>query len=820
MKSLLVEFYRYGKNESGMLRAGDYYLVATGQEPVAQVEMPIGHVELVDYLDALRYEDGGERERRDEALTKLAEIVAEILGPPTTAAPGTAALQLDLVTNPAELSALPFEAALGADGMPLFAAADPTVVLTRRVRRGFHGSRVAWWTRPRVLFVTAAPGAGGRVPAEEHLSALREALNPWTEPLRDLPQAVPDERRVLTIVERASLTAIHRACADAADEGRPFTHVHVLAHGTQIGDGLRARFGLELYSAQGDRPERVSAEQLCEALGPIDRSPVVVTLAACDAGNQVNSIGGGASVAHALHRTGVPIVIASQLPLTFAGSITLTREFYRRCLAGDDVRTALHAARTALHAQRERIGHDWASVVAYVELPEDYTDRLHEVALQAEWASLETVHVWSDHLINHHTENPDLVGVVIQRLAQRIDNLQRLLTMPGYQRLAGTREENLGLLGSAEKRLAELHFREARLGTDRDAALAQTHAALERAHGRYAEAFRRNLSHHWTGVQQLSLEAVLTGRISRIGQWYAAHEAAEANTDNPDEVWAYGSLAELHMLAAKAGQAPQTERARTALIALAQRVRASGCGRFPIDSTRRQLRRYVDWWTSENGFFGGNADLAAEAGELLEVLVREYEDGPRVVVASGHLVDAPDRARPRFPPAEVPRVTEEIRRALNAFGVGPRTTIFTGGARGADILVAEEGLARGARLVLCLALPPDEFKERSVALVDADWGDRFQRLLQDADVRQLADEVDDVPEGDEVFGKTNEWMIDLARRADPEPRAIIVWDGRTGEGPGGTQDFVSQFGYHNPDPRVVIIDPTPRVRADDMAARG
>jgi hypothetical protein len=386
--------------------------------------------------------------------------------------------------------------------------------------------------------------------------------------------------------------------------------------------------------------------------------------------------------------------------------------------------------------------------------------------------------------------------------------------------LAGTREENLGLLGSAEKRLAELHFREARPGTGQHAALSQTHAALERAHGWYAEAFRRNLSHHWTGVQQLSLEAVLTGRVSRIGQWYAAREAAEADADNPDEVWAYGSLAELHMLAAKAGQAPQPERARIALIALAQRVRVTGCGRFPIDSTRRQLRRYVDWWTSDNSFFGSSGDLAAEAGELLEVLVREYEDGPRAVVASGHLVDAPDRAHPRFPPTEVPRVAEEIRRALNAFGVGPGTTIFAGGARGADILVAEEGLARGAHLVLCLALPPDEFKERSVALAGADWDDRFQRLLQNADVRQLADEVDDVPQGDEVFGKTNEWMIRLARQADPEPRAIIVWDGQTGDGPGGTQDLVNQLGYHDPGPRVMIIDPRPPVRADDTAARG
>ena len=31
---------------------------------------------------------------------------------------------------------------------------------------------------------------------------------------------------------------------------------------------------------------------------------------------------------------------------------------------------------------------------------------------------------------------------------------------------------------------------------------------------------------------------------------------------------------------------------------------------------------------------------------------------PRVVLASGHMVDAPDRTTPRFPPSEVGRVAD------------------------------------------------------------------------------------------------------------------------------------------------------------------
>ena len=127
---------------------------------------------------------------------------------------------------------------------------------------------------------------------------------------------------------------------------------------------------------------------------------------------------------------------------------------------------------------------------------------------------------------------------------------------------------------------------------------------------------------------------------------------------------------------------------------------------------------------------------------------------PKVVLASGHVVDAPDRATPRFPPEQVSRVTAQVRDALQGWDVGPSTTVVTGGARGADLIVAEEGLARGARVVICLALPQDEFEQRSVALPDSDWVSRFRKVLKVADVRLLSDEMGAVPDDDEVFAVT------------------------------------------------------------------
>lgn len=180
---------------------------------------------------------------------------------------------------------------------------------------------------------------------------------------------------------------------------------------------------------------------------------------------------------------------------------------------------------------------------------------------------------------------------------------------------------------------------------------------------------------------------------------------------------------------------------------------------------------------------------------------------PRVVVVSGHMVDAPDRPELRFPPEEVARVDAEVRDALDAWGVDGSTTLVTGGARGADLLAAEAARARGAEVRIVLALPPDEFEARSVALDGTDWAERFRSALGAAEA-----EVVEQPPGEDVFARTNARMIEIARELDPEPHALLVWDGRAGDGPGGTRDFIAQLGHEGPGERVRIIDPTPPAR--------
>ncbi len=619
MKSIMIEFLRFGK-EPGILREGDRYLATLNSEPVRQFEMPMDQKDFFHKLKYLRYPQQNNLNAQQQAFETLSAFVTDVLHLPE---PGDQTLQLDLVTSAAELWALPFEAVRGADGKPLLVDSGKVIVLTRRIRQEFSDTAPKWPARPRILFAYATPGWANvrKVPAAEHEEVLRTALKPWIEPLQGYPQAVPDERQVFEILREASLDDIDRACQTARLAKKPFTHIHLLAHGMPImedDDPFTQQYGLALASPNG---KPTTAKDLAAKLKPVAGTPVVVTLAACDAASEINIVDPAKSIAQVLHRSGVPVVVASQLPLTFSGSIILTQEFYGGgLLSGRDVREALHAMRTALH-QTPEAGYDWVSVTAYVQLPEGYADNLHDVRLEAELASLKTAQCWSDHLIEHGIKNEAAFQDVAQNLTARIarldDFLRDLKKSPARR---GVFEENAGLLGSANKRLAELAFVQAGISPDRKSWLfAQSRLALERAHQAYVEGNNYNLSHHWTGVQHLSLEAVLTGRINDLSYWHAALKAAEIDRCHEHEYWPQLSLAELYLLAPLAGQGSLLDQAGHLLTEMQKRIRDCAQGNFLMESTIRQLRRYITWWTKENGFFPGrDTDLATEAQQLLQ----------------------------------------------------------------------------------------------------------------------------------------------------------------------------------------------------------
>lgn len=622
MRSVTIEFLRFGGPE-GILRQGERYLATCGEKPPRQFDMPLSHREFFTRLKKLRYQASDTASDRKRALAELSSFVTGILAPPE-AVPGEP-VQLDLVTSAAELWALPFEAALADGEKPLFADPDRVVVPTRRVRQEFADRAFRWPAKPRVLFAYASPKSQREVPSKDHKDVLKAALEPWIE---GLPEDFLTEGSVLRILPGASLESITEACRIAHEKKKPFTHVHILAHGQRVKGEWDddSYFGVALQSKSG---KAATAEELVEALMLKKGPPVVVTLAICDGGNAENSVIPGRSLAHTLHREGVPVVVASQLPLTFSGSVAMTREIYGALLSGDDVRLALYKARKALHELPEaKAGHDWVSLVAYVQLPEGYADHLLEVRLQSELACLLAARRWADQILEGSAESDLPLEKVAKNLKQRIKALSKFIaeTEKYTSRRGGIYEENAGLLGSAHKRLAELLFRRSsRSGNSK--LLEESRAELGAACSSYLQGYKRNLSHHWTGVQYLSLRAVLDGSLQDkdIGYWHAALGAAEIARDADEkEYWALGSIAELLLLAPLAGQKARLEEGCERLREMRGRVEKHNREDLPIDpieSTRFQLRRYQNWWTKPNGFFSGREkDLSEDASLLLEAL--------------------------------------------------------------------------------------------------------------------------------------------------------------------------------------------------------
>lgn len=104
-----------------------------------------------------------------------------------------------------------------------------------------------WPARPRVLFAHASPDwiDAPDVPASDHKKALQNALRPWFDPIEDPNMVLGDDRTVLTELKDATIEEIGKTCQEAADEGRPFTHIHLLAHGCEITAGAAGRhYGL------------------------------------------------------------------------------------------------------------------------------------------------------------------------------------------------------------------------------------------------------------------------------------------------------------------------------------------------------------------------------------------------------------------------------------------------------------------------------------------------------------------------------------------------------------------------------------------------
>jgi len=165
----------------------------------------------------------------------------------------------------------------------------------------------------------------------------------------------------------------------------------------------------------------------------------------------------------------------------------------------------------------------------------------------------------------------------------------------------------------------------------------------------------------------------------------------------------------------------------------------------------------------------------------------------KVVLFSGHMIDAPGRAKPRFPPDKEPVAAGAIGAALSDLAVGPDDLAVCGGACGGDLLFAEAALARSARLELYIPFEEPAFLEKSVDFADRDWRARFFAAKARASLHVQPLELGPPPAGEDPYERNNRWMLDAASRFGPDKVDFVcLWNSEGGDGPGGTRHMMEE----------------------------
>jgi len=172
------------------------------------------------------------------------------------------------------------------------------------------------------------------------------------------------------------------------------------------------------------------------------------------------------------------------------------------------------------------------------------------------------------------------------------------------------------------------------------------------------------------------------------------------------------------------------------------------------------------------------------------------------------MLDADDRATPRFPKEKVQQAKDTIREALQTIRSQHSTALkgIAGAACGGYILFHECCIALDIPSEIYLGLPEKEFIKSSVEFAGKIWVDRFKKLYHVLPVHHLKTDQIQKDKSFSVWEDTNNWMLkDAFANGGLNMTLLALWDGAESDGPGGTKHMVMQARKN--DGEVIIIDP-------------
>ena len=335
----------------------------------------------------------------------------------------------------------------------------------------------------------------------------------------------------------------------------------------------------------------------------------------------------------------------------------------------------------------------------------------------------------------------------------------------------------------------------------------------------YESAFREDLNHFYSGLNTLVMLTIQTNLAELMPDVWA--ERFDEEDDGQRELSARKKKVEklcasvdlsLKATAERLKREQQTDvwveineanfclltSKKTGKVSDSYRRALAGAQAFVTDTVRRQLSLY-----QELGLFQENvsAALSVLPARSSGPLSPESPSAKRVLLFTGHMIDAPGRAQPRFPPEKVEVAREKIAEAVAAEQqiAGGIAYGVAGGANGGDIIFHQVCEASGIQSRIFLAVPRELYIRESVAPAGPQWVEEFNRLVRSHPVRVLG-ESRDLPRWLQgkpdynIWQRNNLWNLHnaLAAAGGENVTLIALWNEATGDGPGGTGDMVQK----------------------------
>ena len=433
-----------------------------------------------------------------------------------------------------------------------------------------------------------------------------------------------------------------------------------------------------------------------------------------------------------------------------------------------------------------------------------------------------------------------LLGTIYQHLGDPIlsdQALKRVLSRKGLGR--EQRAEVLSLLGRNAKTNWTNEWKTASSLEQRQRQ-ALTSPYLEDSLNAYVDAFKEDLNHFYSGINALAMLSIQIGLIDLLppvwSERFEEDDEAERELaakkkqaeklsaavelslqatmdrlreEQTSDIWVEISEADRCLLTSK----------RAARVSNAYRNALAGAPDFASDAVRRQLKLYQDL-----GLFTDNvsAALSTLAPQRAPAETSTASTPQRVLLFTGHMIDSAKRKVPRFP-NETEKIAAARRSIAEAVADEQKTAGgiaygIAGCASGGDILFDQVCEEMGIPIRIFLAMPRDLYVQASVASAGPEWVESFNKLINSHPPRVLAESkelpawLQDKPDYN-IWQRTNLWMLHnaFAHAGGENVTLIALWDGKAGDGLGGTADMVEKAKERGA--KTIVLD-TNKIFAD------